>query len=888
MVRSPPACVGVLRPLLWLLLLLLLAASGLLWLYASNAKGMLPSAARGTDVEQHSVEMTPVASDSALAPVRSSLQADLPSDAAINICISTDTEEPFGLLALVNSTVAHSARPADLRFHLIVPSAARRRLRQVLESLFPTPGFRMYSLEVGGARSKIVRHLRRRDRDPVFVSPHRHALAYLPLVLPSGLQRVVWLHPDVLVLADLRPLYEMQLRGAPAAAVPDCSRSAALRINTTRAVLGDVLPAGACDFDGGVVLVDLQQWALLDVTSRVEYWLSRNLRAASFFGHDDAHAPLLLALLPLYAPLPAEWAIGGLGEARPRSAREEQQATALLADMGVSTVRATASRRRVVPLAVRRKPSAPRARHGDAREGELVAAKALHFSGRWKPWFRADGSISAGGGGAACVAMSSEAASPFPCADLWTPYASAGIAAVGWRQQTASEAARASLTTAIAAVAGGAPDEVETLGPPPLDADAALAPQAMIHVTIVSGDDAPYGLIGAVNSTLAHAGTTTRARLHFHVVCKPGQQASLTSKLGAAFASEVAISVVPAPDDKVAKLKPRLAQLGVEADPLDWPLLWAPHALKPDVPRTLLLSADTLVLTDVAELYHVDLRGRTAAVFEDCSTLYESVFNYEHPLFDGKHARSSCAFDASTLVLDLKAWKRDDIAGRLLDLVGTQRRTDGLYQQAKAASADLSVPALLALDKRVVRLPSRWLAKGLAREALRLSELQYWDRLWGQQGLRVPFATRPFRAAHVAFAPVRTLGDALLLRYSGGPFKPWLKRCTPALVRAAPLCGRPPRTFDCARVWRRYFSAALIPLVEGRGSGSRSACVPEGMKRMSTTDAPLARGDEQQQGQQQSREIGDGMDAADGDGHVAQDADGAAFASSARRPGARQ
>ena len=80
----------------------------------------------------------------------------------IHIGVATDADEPFGLLALVNSTLVNTLEPQLLRFHIVVPGTSRRRLRQLLESLFSQPSFRMYSLDVGGARAKILRHLRRR------------------------------------------------------------------------------------------------------------------------------------------------------------------------------------------------------------------------------------------------------------------------------------------------------------------------------------------------------------------------------------------------------------------------------------------------------------------------------------------------------------------------------------------------------------------------------------------------------------------------------------------------------------------------------------------------------------------------------------------------------
>ena len=64
-----------------------------------------------------------------------------PPAAALNVAISTDGEEqPLGLLALVNSTLSHTSSLAPGKIH----------------------------------------HLRRREREPVFVSPFRFAAAYLP------------------------------------------------------------------------------------------------------------------------------------------------------------------------------------------------------------------------------------------------------------------------------------------------------------------------------------------------------------------------------------------------------------------------------------------------------------------------------------------------------------------------------------------------------------------------------------------------------------------------------------------------------------------------------------------------------------------------------------
>jgi hypothetical protein len=267
--------------------------------------------------------------------------------------------------------------------------------------------------------------------------------------------------------------------------------------------------------------------------------------------------------------------------------------------------------------------------------------------------------------------------------------------------------------------------------------------------------------------------------------------------------------------------------------------------------------------------------GKVCAVFDDCSVLFESLYNQHHPLFASKHARSSCSFDVrrstrpehahaattrrharplvshspsrrplasfrgraqvSTLLIDVRAWRKDDVSSRLLEVLGTQRRVEGLYLQASGGGGELNAPAMLTLDKRALRLPARWLARGLARASLTFGELQYWERLWGQQGVRIPLATSPFRAAHAMPSPERAEGDAMLLRFSGGAYAPWLRRCTARAAAGAPLCGRPPMgPADCARVWRRFFAASLT---------LQRACVAEaGANGTAGSRAPTRRG----------------------------------------------
>ena len=744
----------------------------------------------------------------------------------LHVCVATDEPEPYGLIALANSTIMHASATSRevLRFHVICPAATRKRLRLVLEALFPSASFRLYTLEVGGVRAKIVRHLRRHEREAVLVSPYRYAHAYLPSLMPSHVRRVLWLHTDVLVLADVGELVlDTPLQGAPAAAVEDCRRPSLIqRINASHPLVGGVLPPGACGFDPGVLVIDIAQWALLDMSARVEYWQALNLRAEPLFAHDDAQAALLLALLPVYARLPPVWAIGELSERRVALPAEVEHGRSLLRSMRAThsdSAAATAAGKRFVVLGVDDDGESGHRSSSSSREtGGVVAARAIHYSGHWKPWLR-----NARLSGVVWVpavandAVGVAAGASLPCADLWAGYARHAVRTLDWHAQTMAEAQHAASVAAAAAAVVAVHDEVDTIGvgTPPLEADDTVAAADAVHVAVVYGDNAPpYGLAALINSTVAHASATTRAKLRFHVVTRPEMRSALSRKLQAVFGNLVSVSVVAPPAERLAKLTARLESLGLSADAFGMAPLWLSHTL-PGVPRTLLLSADALVLVDVAELHAVALGTKVCAVIEDCSVLFENVYNYHHPLFATKHARSSCSFDSGTMVVDLRAWRKEDVPARIIEFMGTQRRTEGLYALPDG-EVGLTAPLMLALDKRALKLPSWWLARGLAREAFAHDELRFWQRLYGQDGVSIPFQMRPFRAVHVVRSPARDAANALIVRFSGGPYLPWLRSCSPSVAALAPRCGR--GTAECFRLWRLYFSRALIPLLRGDGA----------------------------------------------------------------------
>lgn len=95
------------------------------------------------------------------------------------------------------------------------------------------------------------------------------------------------------------------------------------------------------------------------------------------------------------------------------------------------------------------------------------------------------------------------------------------------------------------------------------------------------------------------------------------------------------------------------------------------------------------------------------------------------------------------------------IPEKVLEVMGSNEKE--LYQNPSDAYS-MPSPLMLVLDGRSVRLPPKWLCRGLARDSFSHSELSYWQRHWGQQGLSLPSSNTPFRAPQAVHSPQRAEG----------------------------------------------------------------------------------------------------------------------------------
>ena len=109
----------------------------------------------------------------------------------------------------------------------------------------------------------------------------------LPELLPLGLERVLFLDADILVLDDLatlweKPLNQHVLAAAPDAAVPRCSAPRGVK---GWQALG--IPPEASYFNCGVLMIHLPRWRQGEVTRRVHQYFATTREPIDFL-HQEA------------------------------------------------------------------------------------------------------------------------------------------------------------------------------------------------------------------------------------------------------------------------------------------------------------------------------------------------------------------------------------------------------------------------------------------------------------------------------------------------------------------------------------------------------------------------------------------------------------------------
>ncbi|CAL9127076.1 unnamed protein product [Musa textilis] len=128
----------------------------------------------------------------------------------VHIAMTLDAHYLRGSIAAVHSILKHSSCPDTLFFHFFAPAGGRvggddlsRLLGSTVRSVFPALRFEVYPF-----RAELVSGLISSSVRVALQNPLNYVRAYLADVIDSCVQRVVYLDSDVIVVDDVRRLWD--------------------------------------------------------------------------------------------------------------------------------------------------------------------------------------------------------------------------------------------------------------------------------------------------------------------------------------------------------------------------------------------------------------------------------------------------------------------------------------------------------------------------------------------------------------------------------------------------------------------------------------------------------------------------------------------------------
>lgn len=231
------------------------------------------------------------------------------STATIHIAMTLDATYLRGTTAAVLSILQHSACPENIFFHFIWARHDPLVL-SAITSTFPYLSFELYRLETTRVRGLISRSVRQALDQPL-----NYARIYLAHTLPKGVERLIYLDSDVIVVDDMAKLWATDLKGKVVAAPEYC------HANFT-SYFTDALWSSpelsrtfegrrACYFNTGVMVMDLEKWRRLGYTERVESWMVVQKQRRIY--HLGSLPPFLLVLAGRIEAVDHRWNQHGLG-----------------------------------------------------------------------------------------------------------------------------------------------------------------------------------------------------------------------------------------------------------------------------------------------------------------------------------------------------------------------------------------------------------------------------------------------------------------------------------------------------------------------------------------------------------------------------------------------
>ncbi|KAJ7980168.1 Hexosyltransferase [Quillaja saponaria] len=227
----------------------------------------------------------------------------------IHVSMTLDANYLRGTMAAVLSMLQHSTCPENLSFHFLSAHDAPE-LFSSIKSTFPYLKFKIYRFDSNRVRGKISRSIRQALDQPL-----NYARIYLADIIPTDVNRIIYLDSDIVVVDDIAKLWGVDMEDKVVAAPEYCHANFTQYFTDKFWSDPDLSKTfegrNPCYFNTGVMVMDVDRWRKGGYTQRVEEWMAVQKQKRIY--HLGSLPPFLLVLAGNIKRVDHRWNQHGLG-----------------------------------------------------------------------------------------------------------------------------------------------------------------------------------------------------------------------------------------------------------------------------------------------------------------------------------------------------------------------------------------------------------------------------------------------------------------------------------------------------------------------------------------------------------------------------------------------
>ncbi|XP_071709862.1 probable galacturonosyltransferase-like 1 [Rutidosis leptorrhynchoides] len=240
---------------------------------------------------------------------------DTCSTNAINVAMTLDSDYLRGSMAAILSVLQHSSCPENIRFHFVESTSARTdNIQQIISTSFPYLRFHVYTFDDSAVLGLISTSIR-----SALDCALNYARNYLADLLPTCVQKVVYLDSDLILVDDITKLSQTPFgneNDKKVLAAPEyCNANFTSYFTPTfwsnPSLSITFAERNACYFNTGVMVIDLVRWREGDYTRKIIEWMELQKRMRIY--ELGSLPPFLLVFAGNIAPVDHRWNQHGLG-----------------------------------------------------------------------------------------------------------------------------------------------------------------------------------------------------------------------------------------------------------------------------------------------------------------------------------------------------------------------------------------------------------------------------------------------------------------------------------------------------------------------------------------------------------------------------------------------